>query len=68
MRAILATHAEVEDLIRIGAYARGAMPALDKAIELRERIVGWLRQAKNERTTLADTRDTMDRIAAEWNF
>ncbi len=68
VRAVLATYAEAEDLIRIGAYVRGSMPALDKAIELREQIMPWLRQSKNERSTLAQTRETMQRIAALWTF
>ena len=29
LRAILATYAQAEDLIRIGAYVRGNMPALE---------------------------------------
>ena len=67
LRAILATYAQAEDLIRIGAYARGSAPSIDKAIELREQVLPWLRQAKNERSTLAQTRAAMDRIAAAWN-
>jgi flagellum-specific ATP synthase len=67
-RAILATYAQAEDLIRIGAYVRGSVPAIDKAIELREHVLPWLRQAKNERSTLAQTRAAMDRIAAAWTF
>src|SRR5262249_6208790 len=31
VRAILAVYAEVEDLIRIGAYAKGTSPQIDKA-------------------------------------
>lgn len=68
LRAMLATYAEAEDLIRIGAYVRGSIPALDKAIELRDKIVRWLRQAKNERSTFTETRETMTRVASEWNF
>ena len=68
LRAVLATYAQAEDLIRIGAYVRGSMPALDKAIELREKIIPWLRQSKNERCAFPATREAMNRIAAEWNF
>jgi flagellum-specific ATP synthase len=68
IRAILATYAEAEDLIRIGAYVRGSMPALDKAIELREKILPLLKQARNERTPLAQTKEAMQRIAAGWAF
>ena len=40
------------DLIRIGAYVAGTSPATDKAKELRERVLPWLRQVKNERSRL----------------
>ena len=68
LRAILATYAQAEDLIRIGAYVKGSVPAIDKAIELRESILPWLRQNKNERSMFAQTRESMDRIAAAWTF
>src|SRR5207302_10513095 len=66
LRAILATYAQAEDLIRIGAYVRGSMPSLDQAIELREKVLPWLRQPKNERSGMPQTREAMDRIAALW--
>ena len=56
------------DLNVFGAYVRGSVPAIDKAIELREHVLPWLRQAKNERSPLAQTRAAMDRIAATWTF
>jgi len=68
MRAILATYAQAEDLIRIGAYVKGSVPAIDKAIELREAILLWLKQQKNERSAFLQTRATMDRIAAAWPY
>jgi flagellum-specific ATP synthase len=68
LRAILATYAQSEDLIRIGAYVKGSMPALDKAIELRDKLLPWLRQVKNERSTMAQTRDAMNQIAVGWTF
>lgn len=67
-RAILATYAQAEDLIRIGAYVRGSSPAIDKAVELRERILPWLRQSKNERSAKQATLDAMHQIASQWNF
>ena len=59
---------QAEDLIRIGAYVRGSMPAIDKSIELREKILPWLRQAKNERSTFAATCAAMNHIVSGWNF
>lgn len=68
IRAILGTYAQAEDLIRIGAYVRGSSPSVDKAIELREAILPWLRQSKTERSDIAQTRAAMHRIASAWNF
>lgn len=68
IRAILATYAQAEDLIRIGAYVKGSHAAIDKAIELRERILPWLRQRKNERATFAATLEAVRPIGAAWNF
>jgi flagellum-specific ATP synthase len=68
IRAILATYAEVADLIRIGAYARGSSPQVDKAVELLPAVEAFLRQSVGERTALAQTREAMARIAAAWPF
>jgi flagellum-specific ATP synthase len=68
LREILAIHAETEDLIRIGAYARGSSPQVDRAIELMPSVLEFLRQDIGEHTALAQTREWMDRIAASWSF
>jgi flagellum-specific ATP synthase len=68
VRAILATHAEVEDLIRIGAYAKGTSPQVDKALELMPAVEAFLRQQIGERTTFEDTRAALERIGAAWPF
>jgi flagellum-specific ATP synthase len=68
VRAILATYAEVEDLIRIGAYAKGTSPQVDRAVELMPAVEMFLKQRVNERTSLADTKQALARIAAAWPF
>jgi len=68
LRAILATYAEVEDLIRIGAYAKGTSPQVDRAVELMPTVEAFLKQRMGERVTLADTKTAMERIAAAWPF
>jgi flagellar biosynthesis/type III secretory pathway ATPase len=68
LRALLATYAEAEDLIRIGAYVKGAMPAVDRAIELRPALLEFLKQRVDTRTELAETRLRMDKLAAAWPF
>jgi flagellum-specific ATP synthase len=68
VRAILATYADVEDLLRIGAYVKGTSPAVDKAIELMPAVESFLKQSIGERFSLEQTREAMDRIAAAWSF
>ncbi|HKI31553.1 MAG TPA: FliI/YscN family ATPase [Gemmataceae bacterium] len=68
LREVLATYADAEDLIRIGAYAKGTSAAVDKAIELRPAILSFLKQDVNERTDFAQTRAIMERIAGAWPF
>jgi len=51
-RAVLATQAEMADLVRLGAYRPGADPATDEALRLAPRIEALLHQAKGERSTL----------------
>jgi flagellum-specific ATP synthase len=68
VRAILATHAEMEDLIRIGAYSKGASPAVDRAVDLLPAITAFLKQDPDERTAFTDTSRTLERIAAAWPY
>ena len=67
-RAILATHAEVHDLIRIGAYVRGSSQQVDKAIELMPRVEKFLQQDVGERSTFEETRAGLFQIAGAWPF
>jgi flagellum-specific ATP synthase len=66
LRAILAAHVEVQDLIRIGAYARGTSPQVDRAIDIMPSLEGFLRQDLGERNSFAQTRQRLLEIAAQW--
>jgi flagellum-specific ATP synthase len=66
--AILATYAEAEDLIRIGAYVKGTSPPLDKAMELRPQVLAFLRQGMNEHTPWPATRAALGQLAAAWPY
>lgn len=68
LRAILATYSEAEDLIRIGAYAKGSSPQVDRAIELMPALTSFLRQEVGKRSNLKETREAMERLAAAWPF
>jgi flagellum-specific ATP synthase len=52
-RAILATWADMAELVRLGAYRAGTDPVVDEAVALAPRIEALLRQDKLERSSLA---------------
>ncbi|HEV7731443.1 MAG TPA: FliI/YscN family ATPase [Candidatus Binatia bacterium] len=54
VRSWLSTYREAEDLIQIGAYTRGASPAIDEAITRLPAITTFLRQSLGEPASLAD--------------
>lgn len=64
-RTVLANYQEAEDLINIGAYAKGSNPKIDYAIEKIDAINGFLRQGYNETTSLADTLAQLGEILSE---
>ena len=68
LRALLATYAEAEDLIRINAYVKGTVPAIDRAIEMRPAVLEFLKQKVHERSTPQQTLTTMQTLAAGWSF
>ena len=53
-RQVMATYADMEELIRLGAYRAGSSPEVDEAIRLHEPLEGFLRQGKGEKASLAD--------------
>ena len=54
-RALLALHADMADMVRLGAYRAGSDPAVDEAVALAPRIENMLRQTREERTGIEDT-------------
>jgi len=62
---LLAARAEVDDLLQIGAYARGSNPRADAAIELEEDIDGFLLQGRGEADDLAGARSRLCALALE---
>ena len=55
-RALLALHAEMADMVRLGAYRAGSDPAVDEAVALAPRIEAMLRQDRNQdRTGIEDS-------------
>ncbi len=63
VRRMLATYREAEDLINVGAYAKGSNPEIDEAIEKLPAINAFLRQEITERASIEDTRERLLSIA-----
>jgi len=61
-RQVMATYADMEELIRLGAYRAGSSAEVDEAIRLHEPLEGFLRQAKDEVANLGDGYRQLERI------
>jgi len=53
-RQVMATYADMEELIRLGAYRTGSSPEVDEAIALHRPLEEFLAQAKDEATGLRE--------------
>jgi len=53
-RALMAAYADMEDMIRLGAYRRGSDALIDEAIDYREPLERFLAQGMDERSSLED--------------
>jgi type III secretion protein N (ATPase) len=62
MRELLAKYAEVELLVKIGEYKKGADKTTDEAIDKIEALRSFLRQRTDERTTLDDAVAQMKKL------
>lgn len=63
LRDLLAAYKESEDLITVGAYARGSNPKVDKAIVIYDDLINLLRQQVEEASTIDELFDRMLDIA-----
>ncbi len=61
-RRVMATYADMEELIRLGAYRAGSSPEVDEAIRLHEPLETFLRQAKDEVSNLAEGYRQLEQI------
>jgi flagellum-specific ATP synthase len=64
VRELLASYTEMKDLIEIGAYQRGTVPAVDRAIQFMPIIRHFLCQAVNETYSFADTSRDLQLLAS----
>jgi len=61
-RQVMATYADMEELIRLGAYRAGSSPEVDEAIRLHDPLEGFLRQGKDEVANLNDGYRKLEKI------
>ena len=54
-RSVLSTYADMEEIVRLGAYQSGANPEVDRAIALAPQIEALLTQTKQDRGNLTDS-------------
>lgn len=59
-RAILSQHADMADLVRLGAYRAGTDPAVDEALRIAPLIETVLHQSHVERTSLVESFSALD--------
>ncbi len=52
---VMSTYRRAEDLINIGAYAKGSNPKIDIAITMIDRLNGYLRQPVEEKISFAES-------------
>jgi flagellum-specific ATP synthase len=63
-RQVMATYADMEELIRLGAYRPGSSPDVDEAIGLHKPLEAFLGQGKEESTTLPEGYQRLEAILA----
>jgi flagellum-specific ATP synthase len=61
-RQIMATYADMEELIRLGAYRAGTSPEVDEAIRLHQPLEQFLGQAKDDASTLEQGYQQLEQI------
>jgi flagellum-specific ATP synthase len=61
-KQVMAAYSDMEELIRLGAYRPGSSEEVDEAIRLHEPLEAFLRQGKDEATSLGDGYQELSRI------
>jgi FliI/YscN family ATPase len=65
LRQALSAYRDAEDLIQLGAYVAGSNALLDTSIRLRPELLDFLRQDHMATSTLKETLDRMNQLAAQ---
>jgi flagellum-specific ATP synthase len=63
----ISTYLDIIDLVRIGAYKRGADPKTDRSLDLYHKIEDFLKQAPNEQSCFDDGYAQLESILKQPN-
>jgi flagellum-specific ATP synthase len=61
-RELMSVYADMEDLIRLGAYRKGSDPKVDRAIAVNPELEAFLSQQGDERTSIAEGYSRLEAI------
>jgi flagellum-specific ATP synthase len=64
-RELMAVYADMEDLIRLGAYRKGSDPKVDRAIAVNPALEAFLSQQREERTSITDGYKRLEGIVSQ---
>jgi len=65
LRELLAVYRDAEDLINIGAYAKGSNPKIDEAIKRIDKINSFLKQEINDKINIENTLKQLKNAVSE---
>lgn len=67
-RRLLSTYDDMAEMIRLGAYRKGSDPTVDQAIQYNPALEEFLRQRKDEKTTLDEGYDQLAKLLGIANW
>ncbi len=68
VRSIIAHHAEVQDLIRVGAYKSGGSPEIDRSLQLMPVVSKFVQQTTETYSSMDDTGKMLSQLHAAWKM
>ncbi len=67
-RRLLATYEDMAEMIRLGAYRKGSDPEVDQAIQYYQPLEDFLRQRKDERSTIEESYNKLAEVLGLANW
>ncbi|MEO1996209.1 MAG: FliI/YscN family ATPase [Planctomycetaceae bacterium] len=62
VKRLTAAYQQAQDMIEIGAYQAGSNPLVDQSIQLRQPILDYVQQASDQRVTLPEAVQQLDKL------